>query len=313
MAIIGNTFYNQRFGQTLDGTPTSDYIYGYDGDDWLYGGGGGDVIYGGSGNDNIFPSVSWAQNHNGYWGAVYAEGGAGNDFIRLSMSFSDGNTLYGDNWDGARTSDGRDTIVGSHGKNSIYGGGNNDVIVGGDDIDYLYGDWNGTEYTNDGNDELYGLGGNDQIYGGGGNDTISGGTGTDWLTGGSGFNTFFYRDVNDSTGWGSGGYNYNLADKITDFYSPYDKIDFFTGNGGTPANYAEFSFANNGMGYREAFNYAASKAEAYFAYSNKQYVFATDGYDGYLFADQNGDHVVDTRIELRGVNSLSGFDYWDVV
>ena len=66
---------------------------------------------------------------------------------------------------------------------------------------------------NGGDNFLYGLGGNDTLKGGGGNDTLRGGLGTDTQTGGLGADWFEFE---------KGGGN----DKVTDFLSGTDKLDF---------------------------------------------------------------------------------------
>ncbi len=43
---------------------------------------------------------------------------------------------------------------------------------------------------------------------------------------------------------------------------------------------------------------------------NMKYLFETDGHNGWLFADTNGDHHFDTGIELKGVTDMHA---WNVV
>jgi hypothetical protein len=59
--------------------------------------------------------------------------------------------------------------------------------------------------------------------------------------------------------------------------------------------------------YERALN-AANAATQY--NPNIIYEFVTDGQDGWLFADTDGDHRLDTGIELRGVTDMH---YWNIV
>jgi serralysin len=66
---------------------------------------------------------------------------------------------------------------------------------------------------NSGDNFLYGGAGNDTLIGGAGNDTLRGGVGADTLTGGAGSDIFEFEANNGN-------------DKVTDFVSGTDKLDF---------------------------------------------------------------------------------------
>ena len=48
-------------------------------------------------------------------------------------------------------------------------------------------------------------------------------------------------------------------------------------------------------------------------FAGQQYIFVTDGKDGYLFADLNQNDLVDTAIILEGLNEKTDFDFWNIV
>ncbi|MBA2399744.1 MAG: hypothetical protein H0V72_13780 [Bradyrhizobium sp.] len=168
---------------------------------------------------------------------------------------------------------------------------------GGDDVIYGYG----------GADTLVGNGGHDEIYGGRGNDWITGGTGWDTLTGGIGRDTFeFYK--------GDSGVSFAKADVITDFNTNDDSILFQTSSPrGSTSNYEEWALgAGYGQGNAEQ-NYNEALAEAKQDIGGKvQFVFYTNGTDGYLFADLDHNGTVDTGIELRGLNSTGDFSHLNI-
>ncbi len=173
---------------------------------------------------------------------------------------------------------------------TLRGGSHDDVIRG-------YG----------GDDHLYGNGGHDEIYGGRGDDWIRGGTGWDTLTGGSGRDTFeFFK--------GDSGLSFARADVITDFNTHDDSILFQTSSPkGSSSNYAEFLLgAGYGEGNAEQ-NYNEALAEAKQDIGGKvQFVFYTNGHDGYLFADLDHNGTVDTGIELRGLTSTGDFSHLNI-
>ena len=158
-----------------------------------------------------------------------------------------------------------------------------------------------------GADTIYGNAGHDVIYGGHGDDWIRGGTGWDTMTGGTGADTFeFYK--------GHSGPSYSQADVITDFNTKEDSILFQTSSpAGSSSNYREFLLgAGYGEGNAEQ-NYNEALAEAKQDIGGKvQFVFYTNGTDGYLFADLDHNGTVDTGIELRGLNSTGDFSHLNI-
>ena len=145
-----------------------------------------------------------------------------------------------------------------------------------------------------GNDDIYGGGGNDTIDGGQGHDLIVGGTGMDRMTGGAGSDTFKFA-IGDS------GPTYGGADVINDFNRAQDWIDFANAGSGTSSNYTERFFFGDGT-FSGTYAIALSMAQQDIGRTGIDYAFYTDSRNGYLFADLNGDNIVDTGIELRGLD-----------
>jgi Ca2+-binding RTX toxin-like protein len=174
---------------------------------------------------------------------------------------------------------------------TLRGGSHDDVIRG-------YG----------GDDHLYGNGGHDEIYGGRGDDWIRGGTGWDTLTGGSGRDTFeFFK--------GDSGASWSKADVITDFNTNDDTILFQTSSPkGSNSNYAEFLWTGPDLGNDKAnYNEMMQLAQEEINDNHKiQFVFGTNGTDGYLFADLDHNGSIDTGIELKGLNSTGDFSHLNI-
>ena len=306
MARLGQFYDNYVYGWNIYGSNADDTIWGYGGNDNLYGNAGSDVVYGGTGDDHIYAGTQGLLAHwGGTNGADYAYGESGSDVLDFTMTL-DVNVLYGDS-NTASASDGIDYVYGGGDVDFIYGGGNRDILYGRDGNDVIYGDLP-SESAYDGNDVLVGGAGSDSLYGGGGDDILAGGTGGDWLTGGSGHNTFVYNAVGES------GLTWSSADTITDFYAVADSIDMPTA--GSYANYFEGNITDTWNTTQSShFAYAASYASDIIGnpYTNTQYVFLTNGHDGYLFADMDGNGRIDTGIELEGVASTGNFHYWDII
>src|SRR5579884_4084888 len=119
---------------------------------------------------------------------IYADGGAGDNVIKLDPSVTVSATLKGGS--------GNDQLTGGSGPNLIIGGGGNDVLIG--------GPGNDTITAGTGNAHIEGQGGNDLISVTGGNNYIDGGSGDDTLTGGTGNDTIHGGDGNDSIQGGGG-------------------------------------------------------------------------------------------------------------
>lgn len=178
-------------------------------------------------------------------------------------------------------------------------------VIGTANADRLFGSYYSDDYISagGGDDYINAYGGNDYIYAGSGNDIIRGGTGMDVMSGGSGYDEFRFS-VGDS------GPGYFQADIITDFNRAYDWISF-DNIYGTANTYVEYSFHSDGT-YQGAYNQALAYAQQDIGHGIFT-AFYTDGYDGYLFADNDLDGRVDTGIELRGLTSTSQFSYLDII
>ena len=113
---------------TIYGQDGSDIIYGGAGDDQLYGNtmsfgatNGRDTIYGGSGDDDIIGSNrAYGQEGNDYLlapreGAVYFDGGSGNDHLVGAQE--------------------QDTLIGGRGDDTLEGGLGSDTLTGGSGAD----------------------------------------------------------------------------------------------------------------------------------------------------------------------------------
>jgi Ca2+-binding RTX toxin-like protein len=323
------------FHDTLVGKDEDDYISGLGGNDTIWGNTGDDEMYGGNGNDTIKPGVpnidiTWN------WGWDRAYGGAGNDTLDFTKT-TDSVHLYGeaDN-DTLKGGSNGDYLFGGKGTDELYGndgvdhistgggggvewaeGGNGtDYIWGGDYIDYLFGndadDANDSVYElsdDDGaNDYLYGEAGDDVLYGGAGHDVLDGGADRDFLFGGSGYDRFVFEIPN---GWTDS--KVSDPDHIMDFSGADDWIDMPVA-GTAPSsvyevgNYIEVQKSGLASGYDTAKFWAENHITG-----NVRYAFVSDGVNGYLFGDLNGNGTVETGIVLEGLTSTSDFDYSNIM
>jgi len=222
-----------------------------------------------------------------------AVSGTGNSKANILNGNGLANTLLG--------LDGNDTINGNAGDDVLRGGGGNDNINGGTENDTLFGDA--------GTDTLLGGAGNDIIAGGSGSDTLNGQSGLDTLVGGTGRDSMnggteadiFKFAFGDTTTVST------TIDVITDFTTGSDKIDLDFVNGGiSAAAYSEGLIATN------SFTDALASAQAMLS-GGKSVAFVAGSTDGWLFWDTNGDGVIDQSILLKGVGSLGGFDFTDIM
>ena len=101
------------------------------------------------------------------------------------------------------------SIAGNAGNNVLTGTGFNDTLTGNAGNDAING--------GAGNDALFGGLGNDSLIGGAGNDSLFGGLGNDSLTGGAGSDAFVFDSTPNTR---------NNLDRISDFVSGTDKIQF---------------------------------------------------------------------------------------
>jgi Ca2+-binding RTX toxin-like protein len=263
------------------------------------------------------------------------------------MSISDKvlNTLIGTELpDSIQGTGGDDSILGLGGNDNLYGEGGNDLIDAGDGADFVmpalapvegghYGldiistgagdDLVNYHFSADrviidggsGNDYLIGSSAGDTLSGGEGNDRLSGYKGADTMTGGAGADVFAYSMA------GEAGLSALTADRITDFDGSVDTIDmrvegyFYNedqGGGGGPwsRNYVETTIAY-GAGYEAAHAVAADIIGG--GHYKQLYAFVTDGVNGYLFADFDGDRTADTSIILDGLTDITQFSASDIV
>ncbi|MGP2493068.1 DUF4214 domain-containing protein [Mesorhizobium sp. PUT5] len=139
----------------------------------------------------------------------------------------------------------------------------------------------------------------DSITGGSGNDVIQTNGGADVLTGGAG-NDHFVIDVNGVATAAN-------AINVTDFGNGADWLSFTAMADGTAANYSEGTAAV--ADYAAALTAATAALTATIIYSVQQV-----GSDLYVFADVNGDQVLDAAdavVKLTGV-SLDHFGFGDI-
>ena len=281
-----------------DGSTVGQYIHGMGGDDLIYAGLGNDTIHGGAGNDTIAASTQTNSSVRG-WGYDTVLGGQDNDTLYFSNTTND-LKLYGDD-KAHNVRAGNDTIYSGSGNDYIVGGLGKDEIWGGAGADQIWGDLT-TTFASGGNDTLFGGAGKDSIWGGAGDDRISGGTGQDTLWGNQGSDKFVV---------GKGDSNIGLlnSDRVQDFQTSFDRI-VLNRSGTTDLtswsnNYSETTITNRGSA--EA-NYAAAlKVASDRLARTDDYVFVTDGKNGYLFVDMDSDFRVDTGILLVGMDQLSDF------
>lgn len=326
--ITGNGANNILSGglgdDTLNGGDGNDTLLGGSGADRLDGGTGADIMDGGADNDVYFVDTFSDDGNSANDDQVIEAAGGGVDTVNASVSFilganvenltltgtaaingtgnglanvmtgnSAANTLLG--------LDGNDTINGNAGDDTIRGGNGNDTINGGSDNDSLFGDAGiDTLLGAAGNDLLDGGTGNDTLNGQSGSDTIIGGLGRDSLNGGTEADIFRFNFGDTTT-------NSTTIDVITDFTTGSDKIDLDFVNGGiSAAAYSEGLIATN------SFTDALASAQAMLS-GGKSVAFVAGSTDGWLFWDTNGDGVIDQSILLKGVGSLGGFDFTDIM
>jgi len=151
-----------------------------------------------------------------------------------------------------------------------------------------------------GPDILLGMGGHDVINGGFGDDFINGGAGWDTLTGGAGRDNFFFSKHES-------GSHFATADVITDFNDNEDRISLGSYTGKS-SEYMETMVRDSGN-HEQNFDLARSFAAHHIGEDGIRVVFASDHHDGYLFADIDGNGVMDTGIELKGLNDLTDFSW----
>ena len=202
-----------KFGDTLTGNGSTNFLIAGDGDDTLSGGDGGDRLEGGAGNDRL----------EGGEGADSLIGGEGIDLADYAASLG-GVVVNLERGVGVRSSatgdvlEGIENVRGSAHDDTLIGDALGNVLEGGAGIDTL--DSRGGDDTLDGgagNDLLGGGAGNDNLSGQDGGDKMWGGEGDDTIEGGNGWDSAWGGAGNDimSGGWGSDRlYGQDNADKM---------------------------------------------------------------------------------------------------
>jgi Ca2+-binding RTX toxin-like protein len=233
--------------------------------------------------------MSAGYSYNGHTWQTYYLGQTDNVLDRSAFAYET-TVLAGDGNDIIITGSGADKLYGQDGHDTLMSGAGDDLLLGGA-----------------GNDILNGGAGSDDLWGGTGNDTLIGGTGSDDMWGGAGSDTFavdFGYSFTRHLPGGQGGYEVHVptTDTIHDFTAK-DFIDL--GVAGTQGNYVEAQM-QSGHGLDAATAYADG-----LFHDGVQYVFVTDGTDGYLFSDQGtGDPGVAV---LEGLGSTNNFDWHNII
>lgn len=266
--------FNRRVGMTVFGTDGRDTLYGGHGNDTIYAGEGNDIVIGGDGDDRIYAD-SGPAGYNNYWGYDKAYGGNGGDVIDYSHAL-ERVEIYGDAEKQAYADrDGNDTIYGGRGSDIIVGGGGNDTIYGGDGNDIIVTDY-GAETKN-------GYYGQNTVYGGHGQDTV--------IVSGWDRIVIYKGDSNPVDG---------QQDIISQFQHTHAVLDL--PGDADASNYAEVKIAAKG------FDAALHMANSMLA--TKDYVFITDGEDGYVFADTDFDGRADIGVTIAMLTSTDQFSHY---
>ncbi len=227
----------------------------------------------GTAGDDVAFGRGGADTLNGAGGNDALNGGAGND----SLAGGAGNdSLLGGGGDDTLTGGaGNDTLNGQGGDDSISGGGGNDQMVGNGGNDTLRGQA--------GNDALSGGEGNDRLVGAAGDDTLTGGGGADTLNGGAGADSFVFTAPTDS------------------LVSSRDRVVSFNAAEGDRVDLSGID-AVSSTGANDAFDFIGSTA---FSGTAGELRFTTNGTNGFLRADRDGDGTQDMIIVLTNTTSLS--------
>lgn len=309
---------------SLLGEDGADTLVGGSGSDRLDGGLGADIMDGGIDNDSYFVDTFSDDGISSNDDQVIELAGGGIDTVNASVNYTLGNEVENLTLTGTVAINGTgnalaNTLIGNSAANTILGLDGNDTINGNAGDDVLRGG-GGNDTMNGGteNDTLFGDAGNDSLLGGAGNDIIAGGSGSDTLNGQSGLDTLVGGTGRDSMNGGTEADIFKFAfgdtttvsttiDVITDFTTGSDKIDLDFVNGGiSAAAYSEGLIATN------SFTDALASAQAMLS-GGKSVAFVAGSTDGWLFWDTNGDGVIDQSILLKGVGSLGGFDFTDIM
>jgi len=158
-----------------------------------------------------------------------------------------------------------------------------ETLTGTDGADRLKG--------GDGDDSISGLGGNDRLEGGKGNDTIDGGAGDDLIRGGKGADVVTGGAGHDTFVIDSGAKAATDLDHILDFTHGEDRLVFDDAPAATAANFVTDTQAD--------FAHALADANAKMA-AGADFVAVQVGADVIVFADEVGDHHVESAVLLVG-------------
>jgi Ca2+-binding RTX toxin-like protein len=253
----------------LVGSAVGNVIDGGAGDDEIYGIGGGDILRGGAGNDQI----------EGSGGNDTMLGGAGDADVLSYFNAAAGVRVN------LRLQGTEQAVGGSSGTDvftefeDLYGSNSGgDILIGSTADNRILG------FA--GADQIFGFDGQDDLIGMQGNDTLVGGQGSDDLTGGGGSDRFVFNLASEST--------FTLRDTIKDF-----------GVGGADVVDLSAIDANTGASGNQIFNFVGSSAFA----NAGDLRFVTNGIDGYILGDVDGNGANDLNILLLGVTSMSASDF----
>jgi Ca2+-binding RTX toxin-like protein len=275
-AAGGRLFIGTDGADTVAGLAAGDALFGGQGDDFMDGGAGDDVVQGNQGNDTL----------NGGAGNDTIYGGQGGDVIDLGSGGGSGEANF------ANGNRGNDTLAASNGKDTLLGGQGDDLLIGGSGGDVLNGNL-----------------GDDTIQGGAGDDTISGEGGADLMTGGGG------ADLFDFTAGGSGT-TLSSADVIADWTgADHIRLGVAVGFSGFMSVAATPPFSDYyGMhpGHTYTFDTGEAAAQGDMNMDPDLQVVAVQTTDGVtIYADTNGDHMIDLAIRLPGasLNDVSSMSF----
>jgi Ca2+-binding RTX toxin-like protein len=299
-------------GFQINGSTGDEVLTGSAGADTITGGSGSDAMSGGDGNDtfvyNGTPDVGATETVNG---------GNGTDTVRLesntnlttatftsveAFSLADGVTLNlsagqvtGQSWAiNGTAGGGTESLIvtaatgGTANLSSLTGLANLSITVNGQlGAETLVGSSAAdTIAASDGADSVLGGGGADSLSAGADADTVIGGAGSDTLSGGGGADRFVFATGDASST------SLATLEVITDFVALDDEIALgVTGGAGN-------------TDFTTALSYAAAltAATTLITGGTKDIVVTEAGTDTFVFADTNGDNVIDTVIQLTGTS-----------
>jgi Ca2+-binding RTX toxin-like protein len=305
-------------GFQINGSTGDEVLTGSAGADTITGGLGSDALSGGDGNDtfvyNGTPEAGATETVNG---------GNGTDTVRLesntnltsvtltsveAFSLADGATLSlsaaqvtGQSWAiNGTAGGGTESLIvtaatgGTADLSSLTGLANLSITVNGQlGAETLVGSSAAdTIAASDGADSVLGGGGADSLSAGADADTVIGGAGSDTLSGGGGSDRFVFATGDAAST------SLATLEVITDYVQLDDEIAL--GVTGTTLNSAFTTAAS----YADALTAATTAITA----GTQDIIVIEAGTDTFVFADTNGDNVLDTVIQLTGTGLGLAFD-----